>query len=112
MSHELTLLVVIELIFPLALGLLWVGIKRQFQIRDAKDDKIAELLDERERLKEGAIHEWRHKFDGTLCSVKNKVDEIAADMHKKVPFDLCEKKEAAVRRQTEDHDRRLRAGGL
>jgi len=112
MSHELLLRITIDLLFPFALGLLWIGIKRQFDKRDAKDDKIAELLEERERLKEGAIYEWRNKFDGTLCSVKNRLDEIADDLHRKVPFDVCEKKEAEVRRQVEDHDRRMRAGGL
>ena len=76
MEKELVLLITMELLVPLALGLLWIAIKREFEKRDKKDDRIAELLAQQERRKEEAIMDWRGRFEKTLCAVKGKVAEI------------------------------------
>ena len=112
MSQELTLLVVVELLFPLALGLLWLGIKRQFEKRDRRDEKIARLLEEREKQKEGVVTERFSRFQMTLCDVKVKVDQIADAMHEKVSFDVCDHREDEVKQSLKDFDVRLRQGGI
>ena len=112
MSQELTLLVVVELLFPLALGLLWLGIKRQFERRDRKDEQIAELLARQEVKKDEMISERFARIQSTLCDVKVKVDQIVVSMHEKVPFDYCNHKEEEVRDSLKDFDIRLRQGGI
>jgi hypothetical protein len=105
---------------PSCVSLLYFGIRRLFEkgdkARDEKDHKIAKLLEEqaallaeKEELKETAIHEWRGRFEGTLCQIKTKVEEIAETMPDKVPFGHCTAKEAEVRRDMRDLETRLRA---
>jgi hypothetical protein len=97
---------------PLCLLLLWGAIKRQFKERDKKDEKIAALLEEREEVKESAIHEWRDRFDKNLCAVKLTVEGIREEMHTKVTFSICDDREREMKQSLSDHDRRMRAGGI
>jgi hypothetical protein len=103
--------VLTNLVYPLSLVALGAWIKRQFDKRDRKDDRIAALLEQREAKKEEAITEWRQRFQSTLCDVKVKVEEISEEMHNRVPFVVCDGKEREMKRTIEDHDRRIRAVG-
>jgi hypothetical protein len=103
--------VLTNLVYPLSLVALGAWIKRQFERRDEKDDRIADLLEERENKKEEAIMEWRQRFQSTLCDVKVKVDEISDGLHERVPFKVCDEREKKFERALEDHDRRIRKVG-
>jgi hypothetical protein len=107
---------------PLCVSLLYLGIRRLFEkgdkAREEKDHKIAKLLEEqaallaeKEELKETAIHEWRGRFEGTLCQIKAKVEEIAETMHDKVPFGVCDQREAELKQAVRDLDTRMRQAG-
>lgn len=96
---------------PGSLVILGAWIKRQFERRDEKDDRIAGLLEEREKKKEDAIMEWRQRFQSTLCDVKEKVDKINSGLQDRVPFKICDEREKEFKRTLEEHDRRIRKVG-
>jgi flagellar biosynthesis/type III secretory pathway M-ring protein FliF/YscJ len=75
-------LLVSNLFIPLCLALLWFGIKRQFEKKDAKDKLI-------EDMKESAILEWRTRFSTNQCAIKEKLEDMSKDLNDKVDWTHC-----------------------
>jgi hypothetical protein len=79
----------LETLILVAVTLLGWYMKRQFDKKDKKDDKIALLIEQREAEKETAIREWRAEYKATLCSIKTTVETIKTDMNHRVHHDDC-----------------------
>ena len=97
-------LLVNNIFIPLCLALLWYGIKRQFERKDAKDQEI-------ESLKESAISEWRTRFSTTQCDIKEKLEEMSVSLNGKVDWDFCHKREDDITHKLERIDDHIRAVG-
>jgi hypothetical protein len=100
-------LILTLMVMPLCVLLLWGAIKRQFVDRDKKDDRISNLLEQRESVKEAAIHEWRERFSRTQDCIKASLDEIEKTLGDKVTWDHCKEREAEMTRKYERLDNKL-----
>jgi len=58
--------------------------------------------------KERSLDEWRRRYTDTQCAIKNKLDEIGEDMHKKVTWDHCDKRENEVKKDIQNLEERLK----
>jgi hypothetical protein len=96
------------LLMPLCVAILGMWIKRQFELSDqrkrAEGEKIAQLLAEKESMKEDAIKERWATYSATLCAIKETVEGIKEDMHKKVTWEHCDSEHDKI-------DERLRSVG-
>ena len=111
MAESLNLYIV-PLVSAVSTGIILLVIGSLFQKRDKKDEKIAELLKEKEEFRRTEMLEWRSRFSSTQCAIKERLDEVAASLSEKVSWEHC-----AERRREEDAEmraieQRLRAGGL
>ena len=99
-------------VIPLCLLILWGAIKRQFSERDKKDDRILELMKEKEQVKATDILEWRRRFGETQCDIKLSLDRLEESLHKKVPWDHCNERRKVRDQETIRIEDRMRAGGI
>ena len=83
-------------------------IKRQFAMKEKKDAEIQKLLDEREKMKEEAIREWRLAYMRGQDSIKEKMELIITQLNAKVGRLEWEKHEHELKDQIKDLDRRAR----
>jgi hypothetical protein len=100
-------LILTLMVMPLSVLLLWGAIKRALKERDKKDDRITELVEQREADKEAAIHEWRDRFSRTQDCIKASLDEIEKTLGDKVTWDHCKEREAEMTRKYERLDNKL-----
>ena len=97
---------------PLSVSVSYFAIKRQFTERDKKDEQIAQLLAEREELKQKSISDWRELFSATQCAIKERLDEVVASLNDKVPWDHCVERRKARDIEMKEIEQRLRMGGI
>jgi hypothetical protein len=100
-------LILTLMVMPLSVLLLWGAIKRALKERDKKEDRISELVEQREADKEAAIHEWRDRFSRTQDCIKASLDEIEKTLGDKVTWDHCKEREAEMTRKYERLDNKL-----
>jgi hypothetical protein len=100
-------LIITLMVMPLSVLLLWGAIKRQFKERDKKDDRISELVEQREADKEAAIQEWRERFSRTQDCIKITLDEIEKSLGDKVTWAHCRERESEMTRKYERLDNKL-----
>jgi hypothetical protein len=105
-------LYVTPIVTAVSTGIILLVVSSLFQKRDKKDEKIAELLKEREEFRRAEMLEWRNRFSTTQCAIKERLEEVAVSLNEKVPWEHC-----AERRREEDAEmraieQRLRAGGI
>jgi hypothetical protein len=93
---------------PLCVAMLYGAIKRQFLLRDKKDEEISKLLEKRELEKEFHIRERWDQFTATQCSIKAKLDAMSKDLNNKVDWQFCHEKESDISRQIERIEDRIR----
>jgi len=81
------------LIVPLSLFFVSLWITRQLNKRDEREKeaaiKIKELVEKSEKEKEESIRERWDSFTKVQCDIKNKVNKLVDDMHKKVDYEYC-----------------------
>ena len=99
-------------VMPLCLLVLWGAIKRQFSERDKKDDRIAELMKEKEQVKTAEVLEWRRRFSETQCAIKLSLDRLEEGLHEKVTWDHCNERRKVRDQETIRFEDRMRAGGI
>lgn len=96
-------------VLPTIAWMITNSFKRQFEARDKKDEKIAILLAEKEASKEIAISEWRTRFSTTQCAIKEKLDELAENLHDKVDWRYCKEREGEIKQMIAKLDDRTRS---
>jgi uncharacterized protein YpmS len=95
-------------VLPAVASMIVNSFKRQFEARDKKDEKIATLLAEKDASKEISISEWRTRFSSTQCAIKEKLDELAENMHDKVDWRYCKEREGEIKQLISRLDDRMR----
>lgn len=91
-TWNIFLTLIIGIMLPIVSTMIVYSLKRHInqrdKERDKKDEKISELLEEREAVKEKSIQERWDKFTKTQCDIKNAVDEITTALAKKLDVEL------------------------
>jgi len=94
---------------PFCVAMLYGAIKRLFIKRDADVAKIAELLAEKQFMKDESLDVWRGGFTTLLNQIKERVDCIAEELHNRVTYTDCKERERELRENRKEFDRRLRS---
>lgn len=95
-------------IVPLSVMILYGAIVRQFKERDKKDDEIKKLQDEKDKLRQANLTEWRERFAASQCGIKDKLEEIDDKLNDKVSWKDCRDREAELTRKLERLDDQIR----
>ena len=97
---------------PLFIFFLGLYMHSREKKREKNEAKLAELLKDKEFLKEQELTTWRQHYTEsleaskeTLCAIKNSVAGIKENLHDKVDWSFCGN-------TMQKHDERLRAGKL
>jgi len=91
------------IVLPVLAKMITYSIKRQFENRDQKDKKIAELLAlivngkakalaDKEDIKADHLDEWRQELKHVQNNIKDRLDEIVIKLEGRVDWDHCNAK--------------------